>query len=1125
MTTAEFIDILEQRQLVSASIVRQLREKTGEGGRRITARSLLKYLVKKELLTRSQAKQLLETTLTVSPSAESSILGLIPLPEVPAEKSLKRPSKKPPQEEEIPTLVPVDASTKPSPSKEVRERTEREEELASISGIVSASLDTSAEEASTAPSELRGKKGKRKRGKENEFDSPLLLLGGGGLIVLVLAGVIIGYLLSREDADAILAEAAEYYDGGSYTQAINQYDRFVTNFPRHPEFSTANVRLGMAKIWKATGDAPPFSPALETTKQVLDEIEDEKEFESAKRDLSSRLPAIAQGLAEQAEQASDPEEIAQLVAESKEALALCNNTKFIPSTFRDDVVINEIMETLDRVERGQEQKAKLAEGLQNIQEAIDAQDTAQAYAIHKQLIEKNPGLLNDKSLAEKVREISAAEQGVVKFVAEDKAAETSPHPSNMVAELTLAERRGPAASVEGRVAVRVDGAVYVLNANDGKLLWRQFEGLAPNLSPVALPDGDLLVVDARHNDLQRLEASTGKLIWRQSFEGPILPPVIAGNRLLVTEQSGKLHVLETASGQCLGYVQFGQPLPVAPVVAPRGKRIYVVGDQSSIYTLGSEDYTCLGVFFLGQESGSIAVPPVTVLNKVVVAENSGLETSYLHVLALTDDDRIGSSDTSRRLDGLVTTPLLVEGRRLVALTTLGQVTVCEVGSGSGDDSLTQLATRDAESGPPIARFGLLHKGHVWSAGNQLNKLAVLPTGNRLPVRDIDHDYGGDIFDYPLQTVGSVLFHVRRPRRQAGAIVAAMETESGKALWETQLAVPLAGAPAVDPLGPRISAITASGAAYLLDRQAMAQRVQDEAERLSSTTTLPPLSESADLGRGRLALSSSGANFILHFRPEAPRNPLTAVRLPSPLSCPPVAWEGAFVAPTRVGQVYLYDGETAKQIGSPFQPPLAADGEYDWATPAVYGSGDSSQLVLSDGVAKIYLLRRADQPEQNLQAETEAKVGDSPLATRLAVAGETACAGTRGGELVRFSLPGLERQPPVELGAAVVWGPFGLGDRLLLTTAKDELLSVDTAGQIVWRQPLTHGQPCGQPLADGDGALVLWRQGGLSRIANDDGTESAHLQLEQSTAAGPVAFGNRLILASSNGTLLVVNRPD
>ena len=81
MKIDEFLEILEARQLVSDRVVRKVRDKIAKGDRKITAKSLLKYLVKKELITRSQAKQLLETTLTVTPAAESSILGMVALPE------------------------------------------------------------------------------------------------------------------------------------------------------------------------------------------------------------------------------------------------------------------------------------------------------------------------------------------------------------------------------------------------------------------------------------------------------------------------------------------------------------------------------------------------------------------------------------------------------------------------------------------------------------------------------------------------------------------------------------------------------------------------------------------------------------------------------------------------------------------------------------------------------------------------------------------------------------------------------------------------------------------------------------------------------------------------------------
>ena len=137
----------------------------------------------------------------------------------------------------------------------------------------------------------------------------------------------------------------------------------------------------------------------------------------------------------------------------------------------------------------------------------------------------------------------------------------------------------------------------------------------------------------------------------------------------------------------------------------------------------------------------------------------------------------------------------------------------------------------------MARYGLMQQDpsssqwHVWVAGTKLNQMAILPTGGRLPVRDIDQIYSADLFDHPLQMVAKLLIHVRRPAGQAGAIVAAMDSTSGAALWETEVAVPLAGQPVVDMDGPRITAATATGAIYELDRAAMGRRVGDQALRL------------------------------------------------------------------------------------------------------------------------------------------------------------------------------------------------------------------------------------------------------------------------------------------------------
>ena len=44
------------------------------------------------------------------------------------------------------------------------------------------------------------------------------------------------------------------------------------------------------------------------------------------------------------------------------------------------------------------------------------------------------------------------------------------------------------------------------------------------------------------------------------------------------------------------------------------------------------------------------------------------------------------------------------------MTSRGEVVVYEVGSGTDESALTQIAQRDAEPGELIARFGLIHEG-------------------------------------------------------------------------------------------------------------------------------------------------------------------------------------------------------------------------------------------------------------------------------------------------------------------------------------------------------------------------------------------------------------------------------
>jgi hypothetical protein len=87
-----------------------------------------------------------------------------------------------------------------------------------------------------------------------------------------------------------------------------------------------------------------------------------------------------------------------------------------------------------------------------------------------------------------------------------------------------------------------------------------------------------------------------------------------------------------------------------------------------------------------------------------------------------------------------------------------------------------------------------------------------------------------------------------------------------------------------------------------------------------------------------------------------------------------------------------------------------------------------------------------------------------------------------------------------------------------------LLLVGVDGAIKWRQPLKHGTPAGAPLLENTSMLVLYPGAGVARINLADGVEQAVADLGQPAVAGPVAFGQRLLVSASDGTLLVVNRP-
>jgi outer membrane protein assembly factor BamB len=727
-----------------------------------------------------------------------------------------------------------------------------------------------------------------------------------------------------------------------------------------------------------------------------------------------------------------------------------------------------------------------------------------------------------------VGKTSVAELAGIRFITEEKPPETTEPAEPWAAALAVAHRRQTATTdAQGTACVRVDGAVYALDVATGNLLWRKYVGFDAAAPPL-LNGQDVYVVDATNHDLLCLEARTGRLRWRQEFGGPFAEPLVVGARMYVPTESGRLYIVDTRNGIRMGYLQFAQPLRVTPAADSSGERLYLTGDHSSIYSISLDDLTCLGVHYLGHATGSIRVPPVRVLNKLAVLENNGLETCRLHLLSLDDQQAVSESVTDRRLSGLAATAPLAVGRRLTVITDRGQIEVFDVGRGEDDGSLTPVASRSATSQQPLVRHVMLADGHFWIGDTQLTKYGVQPTGNRLPVQSIDDTFAGATFDHPFQLFGSTLVHVRRPADRAGVAVAAMATDSGRTLWETDLAVPPAWAPMVDESARAMTVANANGYVFRLGPEQIRSGVQDEALPVRDAPAKPPaLTSGVALGGGRAAFTASAdSDQVLLYDTSQQRAPLRWVTFPSRLACDVSPFGKGVLAPLQIGQVFYVDPASGQPLATAFQPRLQPRTTVKYRPAAAVGS-DGRQFVITDGREKIYLVALVDRPQPHLTAVTEALVGAFPIVSPLVIVDETVCGVTDGNQLARFRLPSLEAAGETDLREQVIWGPYRMGRQVLLITADDRMLAVSLDGNVAWDVPLEAASAsdlAGPPLVTDDAIYLVYRQGILERRLPADGQSSGQLSVGHPLATGPVRFQQRVVLSAHDGTLLVVDQP-
>ena len=866
-TAEAFLHVLQKKELVPRGTIADLLKQVANSKTPVSARQVAKLLVDKGMLPAAVAQGLLSSK--PEPAAKAPAASKAAGHAAPPAKPAAAPGGKKPSG---PAAAPATGQPKPPPAEPPSGSglaSLLDEELASLSdglpslaggpldgllndpSLAATVQDGSPLDAPAAPRKRLGKSLRRVLWGTRRARKRLWIgigVAAAGVAAIVAVSI---WAATRQDPLEVLQPAEAAYQEGDYKEAVAQYEKFLERYPRHAVSGRVRVRRGLARLKLALAGSPGDSSVLAAAKSVLPEIGAEAEFDGeAGPLLAALLPPLVEASASRAQRRLDPAAIAQ----SKELLALAQ--QYIPAPDKPRERLGRAEAVLALAEHRNAAEGELKKALAEIQKAVSAKDFKEADRVRTALLDAQPQLANSDALAEAAAGVSAAEQAAVAWVAKEQPAEKEPA-AGAIPTVVLAEQKCTASppNAEGHVIVAVAaGAVYGLDAGNGKVLWRTFvgfnpegrdEGCAP--SPIARSNAiearsgiearsaskdlpgrtslalrasictDIVMAAASHHEVQRMETASGRAKWRHAVpEGLCGDPLAAEDQVLAATRSGRLVEIDAATGNSPGFTQFPRPLAVAPAVDPSRKLVFQPADCDNLFVLSLHGRRCRQAFPLGHRPGSIVVPPVVFGDHLLVAVNDTTNSSSLRVLEVRSTEAQSSEPPLRlvqtiSLKGHVNAGPSIAGERVLLATDNGNVHLWERSATAGEP-LREVAATTLPGGAGLARFPLLLGDTCLIGDVQLASLEIHPTRNQLS--PAWHNGSPGAVCQPPVAIGQTVFYVRRAGDTPGVIVSAVNAGKGTPCWQTCLAVPLAGEPmTAGGDGHKIMVVTARGGVF------------------------------------------------------------------------------------------------------------------------------------------------------------------------------------------------------------------------------------------------------------------------------------------------------------------------
>ncbi|MDB4778198.1 PQQ-binding-like beta-propeller repeat protein [bacterium] len=1155
--------------LVEDRVLQKIRREIDDPEKNVKPKGILNFLVKKEQITKAQAAKLLqdlEEVVEVEVGNDEPVKLDDIVVNVPEEKSYDTDdltNLNPGQddvEEVIEKVVMSPQMTRQDLEDvedeieeivvnqnvpEVEELVEAETEpavpsyqadplgAAMMGDPLAGGFDSAATKDPTAPTKtLSSFAGKRDN--RDQWATKWLYIGFGVLGFLLIMGAVLYIAVGGQNIEKLQKVAEESFQKRAYMDAIAKTEKLLELSPRHENASSWKVRIVhcyLAAAWESSN----YSEVLKLSEKHLPDVCDEEAFSDLRGDLGIFLPGSAlevTQVAKSVDLSTSTEVLKEYLAIAENASVIVNDSRYLSgSILKQPSVAEQVDEINDNVRRLRDAITKeevYALTQDKIKQLTADGETDNAFREYNLLLREYSDLGTREDLRELMKAVSVKEVELVKDAGISISGKTDDFDSLVESQVVVARREGNAiGGLKGEVTpVLADGVLYGVDVGDGTVLWNRFMGFEASYEPQWADTenhDELIVSDQRRHQVLKIKASDGSLIWRAEIGEEFCQPTVSVGKIFVSTFTGKIIGLDVVTGNSFASAELPQKkLRVSPTASMRYPLLYQPGEYSNMYVMSAEDLSCREVVYVGHAPGSISAPAYEWSGYLLLPVN-GADYCDVKVYRQSKDEGVdpglglySTQTVLRATTGHISTPFFRMGRRVLAVSDTGNLRLFELNKIDSEDApLNPVSEQSFEVRKGDQNFVQAEGSRLWIAGKGIERYRLSQT-NDFKRKTMANP--GDFFLGAVTRFDSTLVHVRRRANSAMTSISAVNDDSMKEIWRTDLGGAFAGSPKL--VNGKVQVVSSQGDMFSLDEAAFRVGYTDRGVWSADVAENFQFEQTLDLDNGSyVCVGPEGKRDVLLVRQDGTT---VLARLPMEAACPIVSInDSILVASGKLGQLAIVSPETGGKKGNPFQPAKRAGVPTRWVTPSVLSD---SMVIAGREEGVVYLLKTNGR---NLELLTEQKLA-GVLASGFVSQGNVAyavVANDESNELTAWNTDGgLSEKASVKLESNLVAGPWVVGDSLLFTNEQGELVSfsLDLSGKR-WSLPLNNDSLAGEPIVSGQSVLLTLKSGTMKVIDLGSGDVQKEVDFGQPVQHSPLFTTDKVFIGGADGRLLVLPR--